>query len=371
MPSFEITVLGSSGGPLEGSTCSILLKPKNITYKEIIENDIKDCLAIIDAGSFMGKFSEILNDEIYGNPVRLTQRLLNNYRDTLSLEQFNSNSAGIVVKSDLGLKSLSKCPMEITFTVLDLINTCLITHSHLDHVSALAINSAAFGSDYPKNVYGLPKTIKGLQDHIFNDVIWPNLPNIENRTLLRLIELQELHDSYQQINAHYRTIPFLINHGNRVDMETYHSTSFLVEDIETNDHLLVFGDVESDEDSKEDHNMQIWKFIKPLIQNGKLKTIIIECSTPNVLPNEPLFGHLTPNTLFSELLNLSAVLQGESTSTCSSALNGLTVMITHVKEKNSPVDPKKIILRELNELNEKHGLGIDFIMLLTGQTYVF
>ncbi|KAH3686123.1 hypothetical protein WICPIJ_002907 [Wickerhamomyces pijperi] len=382
MHTFEITVLGSSGGPLEGSTCSILVKPSNITYEEIIHNKVKDCLAVIDAGSFMGKLCDILNDEIYQNPVSLTQRLLNNYTDTLTLGQFKTNENGVVVKSELGLRSLGMSPMELTFTIQELANTYLITHSHLDHVLALGINSAAYGSSYPKQVYGLPLTIDGLQDHIFNDVLWPDLTSIKDPKFLQLIKLQESTEQYQQINSRYRTIPFILNHGKKTTAEPFLSTSFLIEDIETNQHVLIFGDVESDQDSNETRNLQIWKFIKPLVRTGKLNTIIIECSTPNVLPDEPLFGHLTPNSLFAELLSLNSILleTGEETTRDSqsigtgddieSALKGLNILITHVKERKSPIDPKKVILSELNELNRNFGLGVNFVMLLTGQTYL-
>lgn len=64
--------------------------------------------------------------------------------------------------------------------VRDLISTYMITHPHLDHLSGFAINTAAFhNTSRPKCLAGLPSTINAIKQHIFNDVIWPNLTDEE------------------------------------------------------------------------------------------------------------------------------------------------------------------------------------------------
>ncbi|KAI7161123.1 hypothetical protein KC349_g2979 [Hortaea werneckii] len=56
------------------------------------------------------------------------------------------------------------------------ISTYLITHPHLDHLSGFAINTAAFhATSKPKTLAALPSTVDAVKQHIFNDVIWPNL----------------------------------------------------------------------------------------------------------------------------------------------------------------------------------------------------
>jgi cAMP phosphodiesterase len=56
------------------------------------------------------------------------------------------------------------------------VRTYLITHAHLDHLSGFVINTAAFhSSTSAKTLAALPSTVAAVKDHIFNDVIWPNL----------------------------------------------------------------------------------------------------------------------------------------------------------------------------------------------------
>jgi elongation factor 1-gamma len=57
----------------------------------------------------------------------------------------------------------------------------LITHPHLDHLSGFAINTAAFhNTSRPKKLSALPFTVNAIKQHIFNDVIWPNLTDEED-----------------------------------------------------------------------------------------------------------------------------------------------------------------------------------------------
>lgn len=62
------------------------------------------------------------------------------------------------------------------YLVRECVSTYLITHPHLDHLSAFAINTAAFhNTSRPKRLAALPSTVNAIKAHIFNDVIWPNL----------------------------------------------------------------------------------------------------------------------------------------------------------------------------------------------------
>lgn len=73
-----------------------------------------------------------------------------------------------------------------------LIDTYLITHPHLDHISAFVINTAGLPGSRPKRLAGLPNTIAAFKTHIFNNVIWPNLSDENNGaglvTYMRLVE---------------------------------------------------------------------------------------------------------------------------------------------------------------------------------------
>lgn len=60
--------------------------------------------------------------------------------------------------------------------VRECVSTYLITHPHLDHLAAFAINTAAFhNTSRPKRLAALPSTVNAIKTHIFNDVVWPNL----------------------------------------------------------------------------------------------------------------------------------------------------------------------------------------------------
>ncbi|KAI9853277.1 MAG: 3',5'-cyclic-nucleotide phosphodiesterase pde1, partial [Pleopsidium flavum] len=73
------------------------------------------------------------------------------------------------------------------------VSTYLITHPHLDHLSGFAVNTASFQHTYrPKRLAALPTTIDAVKDHIFNDIIWPNLSDEDGGvgliTYMRLVE---------------------------------------------------------------------------------------------------------------------------------------------------------------------------------------
>jgi elongation factor 1-gamma len=56
------------------------------------------------------------------------------------------------------------------------VSTYLITHPHLDHISGFVINTAAFhNTSRPKRLAALPFTVNAIKNHIFNNIIWPNL----------------------------------------------------------------------------------------------------------------------------------------------------------------------------------------------------
>jgi ribonuclease BN (tRNA processing enzyme) len=69
---------------------------------------------------------------------------------------------------------------------LDSIRHVFLTHAHLDHVAGLPmLVDRLFDEDFtePLTVYAREETLRAIQDHLFNDVIWPDfskLPSAEN-----------------------------------------------------------------------------------------------------------------------------------------------------------------------------------------------
>lgn len=91
-----------------------------------------------------------------------------------------------------------KCPSisakaNALYIFRELLHSFLITHPHLDHISGMGINTPAleFGRE-AKAIVALPSTIDAIKNHIFNDVIWPNLSDEGNGvgfvTYRRLVE---------------------------------------------------------------------------------------------------------------------------------------------------------------------------------------
>lgn len=58
----------------------------------------------------------------------------------------------------------------------EILGAVLITHPHLDHLSGLAINTPVLeAGSGPKALTALPSIVAAIKNHMFNDVIWPNL----------------------------------------------------------------------------------------------------------------------------------------------------------------------------------------------------
>lgn len=108
-----------------------------------------------------------------------------------------------------------------------LVDTYLITHPHLDHISAFVINTAGLPGTRPKKLAGLPGTIKALKEHIFNNVIWPNLSDENNGagllTYLRLVEggSPALGEGYLEVCDGLLVKTWSVSHGHCMEKHTH------------------------------------------------------------------------------------------------------------------------------------------------------
>lgn len=377
--SFELTFLGASGGPLEGSTCSILLKSKDVSYNDIVSGGLADELVCIDAGSGMGQLSEIIYNEINGIPPH--SKLLQIYNDTMSLLSYVKTE---ITHPYAGL-ARSRSAYEHTHRIFEMVKSYLISHPHMDHVAGLIINSAGFDSANTKRVYGSNSTINALQKHIFNGLIWPNM---HRYNILKLIP----HNYWQKyaINDIYSVSMFDISHGklsiisdeqlieitkskeglsNTENVTHYESSAFLITHEFKRASILIFGDFESDCVSNMGKNRQVWQAVAPMLvdPSAPLKAIILECSSME--KSNELYGHLMPQHLIKEFIALNneclALLPAQNQN--ASLLKGFNVVINHIKESpDGSSDPRRKILEELELLNDKYGLGIHFSIALTG-----
>ncbi|MCJ1402961.1 Rsp5p-dependent ubiquitination, sorting of cargo proteins at the multivesicular body [Xylographa trunciseda] len=255
-----------------------------------------------------------------------------------------------------------------SYLLRNLISTYLITHPHLDHLSGFAVNTASFQhTSRPKKVAALPSTINAIKDHIFNDIIWPNLSDEEGGvglvSYMRLVEggnvalgtgdgrgYIELCDGLsvkswsvshghcmkphphrgssippmlpdQQYHSGRRDSSYTIAPPAAIDRRrssigdptsrldnacVYDSSAFFIRDEQTGREVLIFGDVEPDSISLAPRTVRVWADAAPKIVTGLLSAIFIECSYDDSQPDETLFGHLAPRHLIAELEVLAA-----------------------------------------------------------------
>ncbi|MBZ4042726.1 MBL fold metallo-hydrolase [Flavobacterium hibisci] len=224
----------------------------------------------------------------------------------------------------------------------------LISHSHLDHVSGLIINSPA---DSSKTVYATNGCMEMMENHYFNDKTWANFGDQGVGLPLKKYHFQTLNFNEETpiTNTQMTVKAFSLSHVN-----PYESTAFLIKN--GNDYALYLGDTGPDAVEKSNNLQELWTAIAPLIRSKQLKGIFIEVSFPNEQPDQFLFGHLTPKYLMQELHELEKLAGKDS-------LNGFKIVITHLKP------PAKNIVKIKEQLKTENDLGLKFIFPEQGKSF--
>lgn len=226
----------------------------------------------------------------------------------------------------------------------------LISHPHLDHLAGLIINSP---DDTAKTIYGMPYTIKVLEEKYFTWAAWANFGDTGEAPVLKKYHYASM-QAAREIPLTGTTMTataYPLSHG-----EPYQSTAFLIRSGDN--YLLYLGDTGADTIEHASKLAALWQTTGPLIKTGKLKAIFIETSFPNAQPENKLFGHLTPRLLMGELKRLAQV-------TGAKALYDLPILITHRKPAD---DQESIIKRELEADNPLH---VRLIFPDQGKRYLF
>lgn len=184
-PALQVVCLGSSGGPSEENVTGLLVR-------SLASDWAKGSLLAVDAGSHLAPIVRILerdfpsiselpdisakrNSNGYGNhvqresasptPPELGDELMKPAVTTLA----NGPFAGLKFPN-------ASARANALHVIRNYVSTYLITHPHLDHLSGFAINTAAFhATSRPKTMAALPSTVEAIKQHVFNDIIWPNL----------------------------------------------------------------------------------------------------------------------------------------------------------------------------------------------------
>lgn len=175
-PALQVICLGNSGGPSEENVTAFLVR-------SIASEWTKGSLLAVDAGSHLAPITRILENHF---PTTSRARGSNSSHASASRRSGSPIDVDMYPKPEptllqagpfAGLKFPNESARANALHVLrTYISTYLITHPHLDHLSGFAINTAAFnGTSRPKTLAALPSTVNAIKQHIFNDVIWPNL----------------------------------------------------------------------------------------------------------------------------------------------------------------------------------------------------
>jgi cAMP phosphodiesterase len=146
---------GCSGGPREDTITGLLVRAPQSEWR-------KGSIIAVDAGAHLASIVRILELEMPMNSEKLPPKghetvLLNGPFAGVRFPNISAKANGL-------------------FVLRELLHSFLITHPHLDHISAMGINTPAleYGRE-AKAIVALPHCIEAIKNHIFNDSIWPNL----------------------------------------------------------------------------------------------------------------------------------------------------------------------------------------------------
>jgi len=170
---------------------------------------------------------------------------------------------------------------------LDSIRHVFLTHAHLDHIAGLPmLADRVFDEDFdvPLTVYARDETLRAVQDHLFNDVIWPDfakLPSPHN-PMLRY-QACSPGDTVRIANRDFYAVDV---------MHSVPSLGFTVQN--SGGAFAVSGDTKTNE--------TLWPVLNAC---DDLRVLIIEVSFPDemqALASDS--GHYTPRTLTDDLQRL-------------------------------------------------------------------
>ncbi|KAK0257873.1 3',5'-cyclic-nucleotide phosphodiesterase pde1 [Friedmanniomyces endolithicus] len=191
-PALQVICLGSSGGPCEENVTGFLVR-------SVARGWERGSVLAVDAGSHLAAIVRILERDfplVSGGTARtgsdgsvIVNGNGNGNKTAGHATSLSPSPSGddelvpvpepTVLESGpfAGLRLPHASARANALHVLrSYISTYLITHPHLDHISGFVVNTAAFhATSKPKTLAALPSAVDAIKQHIFNDVIWPNL----------------------------------------------------------------------------------------------------------------------------------------------------------------------------------------------------
>ena len=170
---------------------------------------------------------------------------------------------------------------------LDTIRHVFLTHAHLDHIAGLPmLVDRVFDENFtvPLIVYAREETLRALQEHLFNGVIWPDFAKLP--TAARPMLRYQVCDPGDTVT---------IQHRDFYAIDVMHSVPALGFTVQNSGGAFaVSGDTRSNE--------TLW----PVLNACKdLKILVIEVSFPDEMERlATQSGHYCPSTLTRDLEKL-------------------------------------------------------------------
>jgi ribonuclease BN (tRNA processing enzyme) len=189
----------------------------------------------------------------------------------------------------------SSLPLERLLEVDDIV----LTHSHFDHVKdvPLLADLVVGRRSTPVRVHASTECARTLRQSVFNDELWPDFTRIPDRAS-PVVEIVEFNASRAFKAGGYTFRPVPVCHP-------VESVGFVISDGKS--QIAISGDTGP--------TVAFWKKVNAA---AGLKALLVELSFPNDLQGlADVSGHLTPNTLASELAKLTR--------------NGFPVLLYHLK----------------------------------------
>lgn len=235
-----------------------------------------------------------------------------------------------------------------------LIGSYFISHGHLDHVAGLIFGSQ---HDSKKTVYAQSDTVLTLRNHYFNWLVWPNFTDSGYGQRLGTYRLQTIRPQqrFSLGQTGLSGVMYPLSHNR------YPSSMLLISEGENN--FAYFGDTGPDTLEHSHKLDNIWQTLGPLIEQKKLKGIIIAISYPNEVADELLHGHLTPAWLLKELKQLQQYSGGVG------SLKNLPVVISNIMPSLKQGQNIRTLIKQ--QLEQGNDLGVKFILMEQGDRQQF
>jgi ribonuclease BN (tRNA processing enzyme) len=227
--------------------------------------------------------------------------------DTARRQYVSSYLINGTVAIDSGCLAFYKTPRE-----QEAIRHVFLTHSHIDHTGSLPIfveNAWTPAENCPR-IYGSPATLSAVQDHFFNDVIWPDFIAL-SKTAPPFLKVFSLTEEVSVEADGLQVTPVRVNHV----VPTF---AFVVSDGKTS---VIFG---ADSGPTE----RLWEIAH---QTPGLRAVFLEACFPNHLKSlAEVSLHMTPELFSREVAKIPA---------------GVKIVAVHIK-----VRYREEVIQELRNL---------------------